>query len=1095
MYSLPFLFLPVLLLVYNEVVIHVGCLTKTKEELREEVIEMIHHAYDNYMEHAYPGDELMPLSCSGRFRGKTASRGDIDDSLGNFALTLVDSLDTLAVIGDVDRFEKAVQKVISEIRFDSDLVVSVFETNIRILGGLIGGHVMSKLMKHENVGMMWYKDELLYMAIDIADRLIPAFNTTTGVPRSRINLKYGFHHPKSKVPEDGTTCTACAGTFLLEFAALSRLMGDSSYETKAREAVDYIWSKRSLTSDLVGTIMNIRTGEWIKKNSGLGAGIDSYYEYIFKAYMLLGDTEFLSRFNKHYKAIKKYIHDGPLLLSVNMLKPDVVSRSHVDALSAFWPAIQVLKGDIKSAIGVHEIFYQVVKRHKFLPEAFNSDFNLVWNHHPIRPEFVESTYFLYKATGDAHYLDVAEHTIEAIQNYTRVKCGFAAISDVKTGKKEDRFDSFVIAETFKYLYLIFTDDDQLWFNVDDFIFTTEAHLVPINWKSPFLHNNSSSLNSRKVLQKTTANIPLTPDAASDFLIDQVSLDNTCHNYDFINNPFYAFNIRKEFHGFVKTESPNLINVEPLCMQPPGAEPQIKITSKKWTFDSSIPNVQIIRSPQDVKPTPEGFVPLSAHDFDSTNSAHFETLSLMGIEVTREANGNLQLKHTYHKAHNPTLAQLGMNFIGEAWKINEDSKVKPKEAVIQILSAPYHGSMVFKVGTALFGYDLSSKPEVASYVMIAKPIDACTIDPGHDVNAYIVIAIRGNCLFAEKARAIQERGGLGLIVIDSVEDTTVLSNELFSMSPDANSDDINIPSVFALYKEGIALISLLLDKGPLYVRLAGHAEYYEVLEQFYELDGKFETFVDVQDFHKYSQEVLGQYFELKKFQLTESLKSSIEVELVEKEDENEPGIVAMREIPVAGPEAPDVRNQNESPGDVEDEDVEEENEKLASGEIPMSANSVEVDLDTSPAAFAVAKMMITKHIIQMDVYESASGNDQIFADLKDPLAAVFYSEIPTLGMKVTWFSKSGSSAVSLLDNIKREHKTIIKDLRSQKFTKVQIDRMDNGVARLIGVNNVNPEIKSSDEKLNYKEDRFLVELMGEILESVNVDIFSSKVTVN
>ena len=76
----------------------------------------------------------------------TSSRGDIDDALGNFALTLIDSLDTLAVIGDLDRFESGVRKVIEDVKFDSDLVVSVFETNIRVLGGLVSAHVMSKLV-------------------------------------------------------------------------------------------------------------------------------------------------------------------------------------------------------------------------------------------------------------------------------------------------------------------------------------------------------------------------------------------------------------------------------------------------------------------------------------------------------------------------------------------------------------------------------------------------------------------------------------------------------------------------------------------------------------------------------------------------------------------------------------------------------------------------------------------------------------------------------------------------------------------------------------------------------------------------------------
>ena len=89
---------------------------------------MFYHAYNAYMEKAFPADELMPLSCRGRFRGKEPNRGDIDDALGNFSLTLIDSLDTLVVLGDLDEFERGVKLVIDNVSFDQDVIVSVFET-------------------------------------------------------------------------------------------------------------------------------------------------------------------------------------------------------------------------------------------------------------------------------------------------------------------------------------------------------------------------------------------------------------------------------------------------------------------------------------------------------------------------------------------------------------------------------------------------------------------------------------------------------------------------------------------------------------------------------------------------------------------------------------------------------------------------------------------------------------------------------------------------------------------------------------------------------------------------------------------------------
>jgi len=105
-----------------------------KQGLMEKAKEMFYHAYNNYMDHAYPADELMPLSCKGRWRTQENNRGDMDDVLGNYSLTLIDTLDTLVVLGDLPEFDRAVTKVITDVSFDKDIIVSVFEINIRVLG-------------------------------------------------------------------------------------------------------------------------------------------------------------------------------------------------------------------------------------------------------------------------------------------------------------------------------------------------------------------------------------------------------------------------------------------------------------------------------------------------------------------------------------------------------------------------------------------------------------------------------------------------------------------------------------------------------------------------------------------------------------------------------------------------------------------------------------------------------------------------------------------------------------------------------------------------------------------------------------------------
>lgn len=139
----------------------------------------------------------------------------------SFSMTLVDTLDTLVILGDFEEFESAVKLVIKNVQFDNDIIVSVFETNIRMIGGLLSAHILAEYIQKEANMMDWYRGELLEMAKDLGYRLLPAFNTSTGIPHARINLKHGMKSEALKHSRE--TCTACAGTILLEFAALSRL--------------------------------------------------------------------------------------------------------------------------------------------------------------------------------------------------------------------------------------------------------------------------------------------------------------------------------------------------------------------------------------------------------------------------------------------------------------------------------------------------------------------------------------------------------------------------------------------------------------------------------------------------------------------------------------------------------------------------------------------------------------------------------------------------------------------------------------------------------------------------------------------------------
>ncbi|XP_020958288.1 ER degradation-enhancing alpha-mannosidase-like protein 3 isoform X6 [Sus scrofa] len=746
-----------------------------KQRLGNQVLEMFDHAYGNYMEHAYPADELMPLTCRGRVRGQEPSRGDVDDALGKFSLTLIDSLDTLVVLNKTKEFEDAVRKVLRDVNLDNDVVVSVFETNIRVLGGLLGGHSLAIMLKEKGEYMQWYNDELLQMAKQLGYKLLPAFNTTSGLPYPRINLKFGIRKPEARTGTETDTCTACAGTLILEFAALSRFTGATIFEEYARKALDFLWEKRQRSSNLVGVTINIHTGDWVRKDSGVGAGIDSYYEYLLKAYVLLGDDSFLERFNTHYDAIMRYISQPPLLLDVHIHKPMLNARTWMDALLAFFPGLQVLKGDIRPAIETHEMLYQVIKKHNFLPEAFTTDFRVHWAQHPLRPEFAESTYFLYKATGDPYYLEVGKTLIENLNKYARVPCGFAAMKDVRTGSHEDRMDSFFLAEMFKYLYLLFADKEDIIFDVEDYIFTTEAHLLPL-----WLSTTNQSISKKNTTSDYTE-------------LDDSNFDWTCPNTQilFPNDPLYAQSIREPLKNVVDKSCPRgIIRVEESFRS--GAKP-----------------------------------PLRARDFMATNPEHLEILKKMGVSLIHLKDGRVQLVQHAIQAASSIDAEDGLRFMQEMIELSSQQQKEqqlPPRAV-QIVSHPFFGRVVLTAGPAQFGLDLSKHKETRGFVASSKPYNGCSeLTNPEAVMGKIALIQRGQCMFAEKARNIQNAGAIGGIVIDDNEGSSSDTAPLFQMAGDGkDTDDIKIPMLFLFSKEGSIILDAMREYEEVEVLLSDKAK--------------------------------------------------------------------------------------------------------------------------------------------------------------------------------------------------------------------------------------------------------------------------------
>ncbi|XP_056451620.1 ER degradation-enhancing alpha-mannosidase-like protein 2 [Gadus chalcogrammus] len=445
------------------------------EGIRQRIKSMFYHAYNSYLDNAFPYDELRPLTCDGQ------------DTWGSFSLTLIDALDTLLVLGNNTEFQRVSSLLQDTVDFNMDVNASVFETNIRVVGGLLSAHLLSGRGGVEAEPGWPCAGPLLRMAADAAAKLLPAFQTSSGMPYGTVNLARGVSPSETPV-----TCTAGVGTFILEFAALSRLTGDPQFETAARHALLALWDTRSEIG-LVGNHIDVQSRKWVAQDTGIGAGVDSYLEYLVKGSILLQDQGLLNMFLEYDRAIQNYTRFDDWYLWVQMHK-GTVTMPIFQSLEAFWPGLQSLVGDLDGAIRTFQNYYSVWRQFGGLPEFYSITQGYTVDKregYPLRPELIESAMYLFRATGDHVYLQFGLDAIESIEKIAKTPCGYASVKDLRDHKLDNRMESFFLAETIKYLYLLFDpahflhgagedwevggEDGGCVLGAGGYIFNTEAH--------------------------------------------------------------------------------------------------------------------------------------------------------------------------------------------------------------------------------------------------------------------------------------------------------------------------------------------------------------------------------------------------------------------------------------------------------------------------------------------------------------------------------------------------------------------------------------------------------------------------------------------
>jgi len=420
---------------------------KDSIDLAQEVIDETMRSWNSYKKYAWGHDVLKPLSNT-----------YADWYEKPLYISPIDAYSTLHLMGLSDETKEIENYVIDSLNFDVDIYAKIFEVNIRILGGLLSMYHLSG------------EEEILAKAQDFGDRMLPAFNTPTGIPKFYVNLK-------TEETKGDTVNIAEAASYTFEMGVLSYFTKDPKYYQAAKKATMAVFERKS-DIGLIGDVIDVETGEWVSKQSHICAGVDSYYEYLYKSYLLFGDNDLKGIWDFSIERINRYIaedyNDKLWYGRVNM-ETGVKESSVITLYDAFFPAILAISGDMERAQKLHDTWDYVWNKFGLEPTLF--DYKKDTSHYPVydlNPEIIESAYYLYHFTNDNKYLLRNVNYWSDIKMYCKNDLAFNSIENVVNKEMKDYMPTYLFAETLKYLYLTFSYCTGE-FKFDEYIFTTEAH--------------------------------------------------------------------------------------------------------------------------------------------------------------------------------------------------------------------------------------------------------------------------------------------------------------------------------------------------------------------------------------------------------------------------------------------------------------------------------------------------------------------------------------------------------------------------------------------------------------------------------------------
>ncbi|PHH74987.1 hypothetical protein CDD82_4644 [Ophiocordyceps australis] len=466
-------------------------------------------SWQAYKTHAWTKDELMPLSGRGR------------QTLSGWAAQLVDALDCLYIMGLDHDFAMAVSEVavIDWARPHDATAINLFEVTIRYLGGLLAAYDLS----HEPV--------LRAKAVELGNLVYAAFDTPNRLPSFWFDLARARNGDQEA---DQSMPSAAVGSLALEFTRLSQITGDAKYYDATERVKRFLRNTQSTTKlpGLWPRRLNLRDETADGEAFTLGAETDSLYEYLPKMHALLGglDDDYSNMTVRALDAVRKHLlfqplaslqDDGILLSgSVAWSSDETELTPQMQHLACFAGGTFALAGkllqrrdyvDVGSRLAAGCVWAYDSFPSNLMPEVselvactarhLQSHATCQWDQsgmaparlasgqtelpdgfvrvidgrYLLRPEAIESVFYMWRITGDQVWREAAWRMWEAVVRETETETAFAAVSDVtmRSSDKLDSMETFWLSETVKYYYLIF--DDESVINLDEWVLNTEAH--------------------------------------------------------------------------------------------------------------------------------------------------------------------------------------------------------------------------------------------------------------------------------------------------------------------------------------------------------------------------------------------------------------------------------------------------------------------------------------------------------------------------------------------------------------------------------------------------------------------------------------------